>query len=170
MTNVADSCRVFVCDDQPELREALSLVLANMRGFEIVGEAHDGSSCLTGLQDSDPDVLILDIAMPGGGPRLARAARKMGPRLQIVVFSAHRDAHVQAEMRLAGADDYVVKTGRIQPLREALHRAAKTVRENRVASVGTDDAVCFPSPVSADTARDSRFGLAAEPGISPATT
>jgi DNA-binding NarL/FixJ family response regulator len=124
VTGCAGPVRVFVCDDQPELRKALCVVLDELPGFEMVGEAQDGVSCLAGLRGLDADVLILDLAMPGGGPRLASSAREISPLMQIIVFTAHRDAASEAQMRLAGANDYVVKTGRVQPLRDALNKAA----------------------------------------------
>jgi DNA-binding NarL/FixJ family response regulator len=124
VTGPAGPVRVFVCDDQAELRKSLSIVLDQLPGFEVVGEAEDGASCLAGLKELDADVLILDLAMPGGGPSLASSAREIEPLLQIIVFTAHRDADREAQMRLAGANEYVVKTGRVQPLRDALNRAA----------------------------------------------
>jgi DNA-binding NarL/FixJ family response regulator len=117
-------CRVFVCDDQAELRGALAHILDSLPGFEMVGEAIDGASCVEGLRRTRPDVLILDVSMPGGGAGLARAAKELDGALRIVVFSAHSQADLQTTMRAAGADEYVVKTGRVQALRDALHRAA----------------------------------------------
>jgi DNA-binding NarL/FixJ family response regulator len=132
VSGVAGSVRVFVCDDQAELRKSLSIVLDQLPGFELVGEAEDGASCLVGLRTLSADVLILDLAMPGGGPTLATSAREIDPLLQIIVFTAHRDADREAQMRHAGANDYVVKTGRVQPLRDALHRAADAGSGRRV--------------------------------------
>jgi DNA-binding NarL/FixJ family response regulator len=114
-----NDCRVFICDDQPLVREAL----ADMPGVLKVAEAANGTDCLTGLSGARPDLLILDINMPQGAPELASAAKQGMPDLTIVVFSAHRNANLEAQMRSAGADDYVVKTGRLRPLREALDRA-----------------------------------------------
>jgi DNA-binding NarL/FixJ family response regulator len=61
--------------------------------------------------------------MPGGGPDLAKAAKELNPGMHIVVFSGRQDARVQREMLGAGADQYVVKTGRLRPLLEALNQA-----------------------------------------------
>jgi DNA-binding NarL/FixJ family response regulator len=123
MTAPDRDCRVFICDDQPLVREAVSEALAGMPGFLKVGEAANGSDCLAGLNGARPDLLIIDINMPQGGPELASAAKQGMPDLTIVVFSAHRNANLEAQMRSAGADEYVVKTGRLRPLREALDRA-----------------------------------------------
>jgi two-component system secretion response regulator SsrB len=120
---IADHCRVLICDDRPELREAISKVLSDAARFRVVGEAVDGFSCLQRVRETVPDVLILDIGMPGGGPQVASAAKEIRPALYILVFSGIRDNLVQRQMLQAGADEYVVKTGRLRPLLEALDRA-----------------------------------------------
>ncbi len=116
-------CTVLICDDRPELREAISKVLSDAARFKVVGQASDGLSCLQQIRETGPDVLILDIGMPGGGPHVASAAKEIRPDMHILVFSGIRDSHMQRDMLLAGADEYVVKTGRLRPLLEALDRA-----------------------------------------------
>ena len=116
-------CTVLICDDRPELRAAISKVLSDAVRFKVVGQASDGLSCLQRIRETGPDVLILDIGMPGGGPLVASAAKEIRPDMHILVFSGIRDNHMQREMLLAGADEYVVKTGRLRPLLEALDRA-----------------------------------------------
>ena len=121
--SVVRYCSVVICDDRPELREAICKVLFAAARFRVVGEAIDGFSCLERVRETGPDVLILDIGMPGGGPQVASAAKEIRPAMFILVFSGIRDDHKQREMLMAGADEYVVKTGRLQPLLEALDRA-----------------------------------------------
>jgi DNA-binding NarL/FixJ family response regulator len=114
---------VLICDDQDELREAIKVVLVDVPRFLVIGEAYDGLSCLDRVRELRPDVLILDVSMPGGGPHVARAAKELSPRTHILVFSGRQDARVQEAMLDAGADQYVVKTGRLRPLLQALDRA-----------------------------------------------
>ena len=114
---------VLICDDRSELRAAITTVLSNVPNFQVVGEAIDGASCLDQVRQTHPDLLILDIGMPGGGPGVATAARALHPDLHILVFSGINDPQVQNTMLCAGADEYVVKTGRLRPLLEALNRA-----------------------------------------------
>jgi DNA-binding NarL/FixJ family response regulator len=113
---------VLVCDDRQELRDAIAKVLYDVPRFVVVGEATDDVSCLQRVRELRPDVLILDVSMPGGGPAVARAAKELTPDMHILVFSGRQDARVQREMLGAGADQYVVKTGRLRPLLEALDR------------------------------------------------
>ncbi len=70
-----------------------------------------------------PDILILDVSMPGGGPDVARASRKIRPTMHILVYSASPDIRLRHSMLDAGADQYVVKSGRVQPLLDALELA-----------------------------------------------
>ena len=129
-------CRVLICDDRPELRDAISKVLSDAARFRVVGEASDGSSCLQRVRETGPDVLILDIGMPGGGPHVASAAKELRPSMHILVFSGIRDNHMQREMLMAGADEYVVKTGRLRPLLEALDRAFEQRHPEPVQDIG----------------------------------
>ena len=114
---------VVVCDDRVELRQAIGSILADVPRFRVIGEAADSTSCLQRVLDLQPDVLILDVSIPGGGAETARTARVLLPRLHIVVYSGRQDRRVQREMLAAGADQYVVKTGRLQPLIQALNRS-----------------------------------------------
>lgn len=114
--------RVFLCDDQGDIREALREVVESVPGFRVVGVAGDGAACLTGLRRHRAEILVQDVSLPGGGAELTAAVRAEHPDLVIIVFSAHAEPGVRREMRAAGADDYVLKTGRIAPLREALLR------------------------------------------------
>ena len=127
---------VLVCDDRQELRDAIAKVLSDVPRFIVVGEATDDASCLQRVGDLRPDVLILDVSMPGGGPPVAKAAREINPNMHILVFSGRQDARLQREMLGAGADQYVVKTGRLRPLLEALDRAFAH-RQRSADGVGT---------------------------------
>jgi DNA-binding NarL/FixJ family response regulator len=120
--------RVFICDDQPALRQALTQVVASLDGFHPVGEAEGGDACIAQLAALEPDLLILDVNMPQGGPAVAQAAKKILPNLKIIVYTAISNPFLETAMREAGADEYIVKTGRLKPLREAIYRAAATDR------------------------------------------
>jgi DNA-binding NarL/FixJ family response regulator len=61
--------------------------------------------------------------MPGGGPHVATAAKAIRPRLHIVVFSGRQEKNTATAMLTAGADQYVLKTGRVRPLVQALENA-----------------------------------------------
>ena len=122
--NHGHSRSVLVCDDRSELRESIVVALGGFSRFRIVGEASDAASCLQGVLESQPDILILDVSMPGGGPTVARAVRALHPAMYILVHSGRSERRIQREMLDAGADHYLIKTGRLGPLIQALDRAA----------------------------------------------
>jgi DNA-binding NarL/FixJ family response regulator len=126
---------VLICDDQQQLREALFDVLSKAR-FQVVGQAVDGATCLEQLPSVKPDVIILDVNMPGGGPELARDVRKQQPDAYILVFSAREDEETRRAMLDAGADAYLVKTGRLRPLLQLLYLACGTLPEPSASPAG----------------------------------
>ena len=111
---------VLICDDQPELRKAISQLLTHSSEFVVAGEACDGPGCLEQVRLIRPDLLILDVSMPGGGPHVASGARQLNPGMHILVFSGREDAATSRSMLDAGADQYVLKTGRLKPFFAAL--------------------------------------------------
>lgn len=114
---------VLICDDQPELRAAVIQILADSTNFIVAGEAFDGLSCLDRVRAIKPDLLILDVNMPGGGPAMATAARQLNSPMHILVFSGRQDPAITRAMLEAGADQYVLKTGRLKPFYAALDTA-----------------------------------------------
>ena len=114
---------IVVCDDQQDLREAIRLVLTDIPRFQVVAEAGDGPTGLAEIRALKPDLIILDVTMPGGGPELARAAKDASPTSHIVVFSGRDDTATRDAMLAAGADQYVLKSGRLRLLLEALDNA-----------------------------------------------
>ena len=80
--------RVLIADDIPELRTLLRTTLQG-RGFELVGEAGDGRETLTLAVDREPDVVVLDLGMPGvDGPDLVAELRRRAPAVRVVALSA----------------------------------------------------------------------------------
>ena len=114
---------IVLCDDRRELRSAIRLTLSDAPRFQVVGEASDGVSCLQRVMQFHPDGLIMDFSMPGGCPLPVKAARELHPELHIIVFSGRPDDRTRDAMLDAGANQYVVKIGRLRPLIEALDRA-----------------------------------------------
>lgn len=113
---------VLVCDDRKEMREAITGLLELVPDLKLVGSAADALACVAGVRAWRPDVLMLDVNIPGGGPDLAREVKAINPTMHIVVFSGRDEPTVRERMLAAGADQYVVKTGRLSPLLAALRR------------------------------------------------
>ncbi len=115
--------RVLVVDDEPLARARLCALLTECADVEVVGRAGDGEAALGAIAESQPDVLLLDISMPGmDGVALAqRLAMRGKPQ---VIFCTAYESHALEAFEL-GAADYLLKPVRLERLREALARAAQ---------------------------------------------
>jgi DNA-binding NarL/FixJ family response regulator len=109
---------VFICDDALEHRALMRAVLADVPEVEIVGEAVDGATCLTGLSLTSPDLVLLDLQMPGtdGWHVLERLRQRSNPPRVLVVSS---DRTAGDRVRAAGAE-FLPKGASIEELRAAV--------------------------------------------------
>ena len=105
-----DKVRLLVADDHPMLREGLVAVLGTQPDFEVVGEAADGDEVVRLAARLDPDVILLDLEMPGtDGVEALEKLRDAGSRARTVVFTAYdTDARILGSLR-AGARGYLLK-------------------------------------------------------------
>ncbi|GAA4075973.1 response regulator [Nocardioides kongjuensis] len=103
--------RVVVVDDEPLVRAGLRLVLDPARGIEVVGEAGDGVTALRVVREVDPDVVLMDVRMPGGdGIEAVARIRAAGLRCRVIMLTAFdTDGFVLGALR-AGADGFLLKT------------------------------------------------------------
>lgn len=116
--------RVLLVEDHAVLRGGLRLLLEAHDDITVVGEAATAEEALRGLERTSPDVVLLDLLMPGmGGVEGAECIRERQPTTRIVVLSMHDSPDDVRRAFLAGADGYVVKTA----ADEELVRAIRTV-------------------------------------------
>jgi DNA-binding NarL/FixJ family response regulator len=115
--------RVFVVDDHPIVRQGLALLIDQEPDLEVCGEAEEVHSALAAITASRPDVLLLDISLPGpDGIELLKAIRSSDPGLPVLVLSMH-DESVYAERALrAGANGYIMKQEATENVLVALRR------------------------------------------------
>lgn len=113
--------RVLIVDDEPLARLRLAALLGECEGVTLAGSLADGEAALAALGDTQPDVLLLDINMPGldGAALAARLAGRVRPQ---VIFCTAYENHALTAFEL-GAVDYLLKPVRLERLREALQRA-----------------------------------------------
>ena len=119
--------RVLIVDDEPLARARMASLLGDCADIEIVGSVGDGESALTAIGEQQPDVLLLDINMPGlNGTALAqRLAGRARPQ---VIFCTAYEAHALQAFEL-GAVDYLLKPVRFERLRDALQRAERRLAD-----------------------------------------
>ena len=102
--------RVLIADDDPVMRMLLSAVINADPALELVAAAEDATQAIALAGEHTPDVVLLDVEMPGGGgPHAARAIRANHPDTRILALSAHETGSAREEMDRAGADGYVTK-------------------------------------------------------------
>jgi DNA-binding LytR/AlgR family response regulator len=117
--------RVLVVDDEPLARRRLLRMLARIAGVEVVGEAGDGLEAAVKIGALAPDVVLLDIHMPGLGGDGISLARQLSGRPAVIFTTAHSEHAVEAFD--ASATDYLLKPVELDRLKRALDRAAAPV-------------------------------------------
>ncbi len=107
---MSESIRILVVDDHPVVRDGLAAMLNTQSDFEVVGEASDGEEAVRKVADSDPDVLLLDLEMPGvDGIETLQRLRERKARARAIVFTVFdTDERIVSAMK-AGAKGYLLK-------------------------------------------------------------
>lgn len=116
-----NSIRIVLADDHRLVRSGMRSLLESRGGFEIVAETGDGREAVSFARRLRPDIVILDIGMPGlnGLEAASRIAREI-PETKIVILSMHTSEHYVLEALRAGAVGYVVKDAAVEELEQAL--------------------------------------------------
>jgi DNA-binding NarL/FixJ family response regulator len=113
--------RVLLVDDQALFRRAVAALLATESDLEVVGEAVDGRQALELTRALRPDVILMDISMPGmDGLEATRRIKAELPQVKIVVLSVSHGERSRLEAAQSGADGYLSKTVEPQALYGAL--------------------------------------------------
>lgn len=114
--------RVLVVDDQTVVREGLSTLLGLLDGIAVVGAAANGDDALAAIERLDPDVVLLDLHMPGrSGIEVAQELTRRGSRTRIVVLTTYADDDwVFAALR-AGARGFLTKDASADEIAAAIH-------------------------------------------------
>ena len=117
--------RVLIVDDHPLFRDGLTALLATQPELEIVGEAGDARQACALADRTAPDLVTVDLRLPGlGGLSLVRELMRRAPGRRVVVLSMYEDARQAARALAAGAAGYVVKREPPAAIVEALRRVA----------------------------------------------
>jgi DNA-binding NarL/FixJ family response regulator len=118
--------RILVVDDHPVVREGLAAILATQPDFEVAGEAGSGAEAVLRAAALAPDVVLMDLEMPGvDGVEAIRRLRERDPGVRVVVLTAFdTDERIVAAIR-AGAQGYLLKGAP----RADIFRAVRVVRE-----------------------------------------
>jgi DNA-binding NarL/FixJ family response regulator len=113
--------KVIVVDDHPFIIEGIKISLMGVDDIEIIGEASDEEELLSILTDPYPDVLLLDIILPGtSGIELARIITEKYPSIKVIMVSANMDEAAIVSSLGAGARGYLTKNTRSEELVKAI--------------------------------------------------
>jgi DNA-binding NarL/FixJ family response regulator len=132
-----ESLRVVIADDHPHYREGLARLLRK-NGIDVVGEASNGEAAIRAAKEMAPDVVIMDLNMPGmSGAEATRRLLERAPQSRVIMLSVSaQDEDVTDAMR-GGASGYLVKEAPVDQVIEGIRAAAagQTLVSSRVATV-----------------------------------
>ena len=123
---MAHRISILIVDDHEVVRNGIRSYLETISDFQVVGEAASGEETLALVSELIPDIVLLDLIMPGmDGIETTRRIRQISPRTQVVVLTSyHEDVHIFPALK-AGAISYILKDMKMDKLVEALHRAVQ---------------------------------------------
>lgn len=118
--------RVLLADDHPVLRDGIRMVLEQEPDMVVVGQADSGNDALRLAEEERPDVLLLDMELPGlTGVEVARRLRKAKSSVRVLALSAHADAHYVRGLLESGAAGYLTKEEAPAVIVEAVRGVAR---------------------------------------------
>jgi len=118
--------RVVIADDHMVVREGLRLILEGQEEFTLVGDAADGAAAVALVADLQPDVVLVDLRMPGmGGLEAVAQIHCAWPRVALVILTTYNDDELMLQALQAGACGYLIKDTTRETLFQAIRAAAR---------------------------------------------
>jgi DNA-binding NarL/FixJ family response regulator len=155
--------RVLLADDHAILREGLASLIEKQQDILVVGEAEDGNECLEKTSALIPDVVVLDIKLPGmSGIEVCKQLKTSHPLIRVIMLSMYEDFEYVNQSLQAGADGYLLKKVASSELVSAVRKAyqgektfSPQVLDMIVAAVREEVPVAAkPSPIDTLTSRE----------------
>ncbi|MDR7433532.1 MAG: response regulator transcription factor [Armatimonadota bacterium] len=118
--------RVLIADDHTIVREGIRMILTAQPDIEVVGEAANGQEAIELTRKLRPDVVVMDISMPGvSGIHATKAIKAEMPEVNVLALTMHEDETYVFQLLKAGAAGYVLKRGAASDLVNAVRAASK---------------------------------------------
>lgn len=123
---MTESINVLIVDDHKLVRQGVRAFLETQPDITVIGEAESGAEAVEMATEHAPDVVLMDLVMPGmDGVETTRQVKQVSPRTQIIVLTSyHQDEFIFPAIR-AGALSYLLKDAEPEELANAVHKAAK---------------------------------------------
>jgi DNA-binding NarL/FixJ family response regulator len=117
--------RIVLADDHAIVREGLKRIVGDAADFTVAGEAADGTEVMRVVRETDFDVLVLDLSMPGrSGMELIKLVKAEKPKLRILVLSMHQEMQYAVRAIKSGASGYLTKESAPAQLEQAIRKIA----------------------------------------------
>ena len=150
--------QILIADDHGVLRAGLRTLLNAEPDLEVIAEASEGNDVLRLASELRPDIVLLDISMPGpGGIEVTRRLKEALPELRVLILTAHEDESLLREAVQAGAAGYIIK------------RAVESELINAIHSVWRGDLYVHPAMTRALLKETSLFPAIPEPSVESLT-
>lgn len=117
--------RIMVVDDHPLLREGVCITLESDPSFKVVGQAESYDQALNSVAQANPDIMLIDVSMPGGGINTAQEIHQLYPHIKIIMLTVSEDEKDVSTAIRAGARGYILKGIGGKDLIQAVHRIAR---------------------------------------------
>jgi DNA-binding NarL/FixJ family response regulator len=118
--------RILIAEDHATVREGLKLILSGQSDMEVIGEAEDGRFAIELAQKLLPDVVLMDVSMPGlNGLKATAKLKEWCPEVHVLALTRHRDDGYLQQILRAGASGYVLKQSPPAELLHAIRAVAK---------------------------------------------
>jgi len=122
-TTEKNSIKIIIADDHPLFRRGLKHALEETNDIQVIGESSNGEDLLSLIKDCIPEIILLDISMPGkSGLDLLKQLKSEHPKLPILILSVYPEEQYAVRFLKAGASGYLTKESAAEKLAEAIRK------------------------------------------------
>lgn len=118
--------KVLIVDDHALVRLGIRRILDDIEDIDVVGEADSGEEALKQAREKNPDIVLLDVKMPGmGGLEATKRLLRVNPKLKVIAVTAYHEDPFPSRLLQAGASGYLTKECGMDEMVQAIHKIAK---------------------------------------------